>query len=92
MLVTITIAEINESQSSSLAEPDEPESGRFTWHLLVLPDTYLSPGQVVCFQEMMKIIHNGEVDDKKSMSVSTSQCSFDRILVNMSPDHMVRVN
>jgi hypothetical protein len=67
-------------------------SGRFTWRLLVIPDTYLSPGQIMCFQELMRIIKNSQnVDQNLSTApVWRQRSSFDRLFescsLNTNPD------
>jgi hypothetical protein len=68
---------------------DVPEHGQFTWRLLVLPNTYLSPGQVVCFQEIMKIIQSRSNHYKNHQRVPVTRNSFNRIFVKMSTDREV---
>jgi hypothetical protein len=54
-------------------------SGRFTWHLLVIPNIYLSPGQIVCFQELMRIIEATENRSLAYEKVPLWQNSIDKI-------------
>jgi hypothetical protein len=60
------------------------ESGRFPWRLIVIPDTHLSPSEVLCFEGLMKII---EYETKKaSMNIKNipfPRSSFERLFTNL---------
>jgi hypothetical protein len=59
----------------------------FTWRLLVIADTYLSPGQVVCFVRIVEYTQNIY---SKNWKEPLSRSSYEKIFVNMSTFQNVR--
>jgi hypothetical protein len=59
--------------------------GRFTWRLLVIPNFYLSQGQIACFQELMRIVEYTENE-----RVPVSRSSFEKLFVNIRSNFYVR--
>jgi hypothetical protein len=62
------------------------ETGRFTWRL-VSTDVFLRPGQIECFQEILKLTR---FDHKVNyMEVPYTRQSVERLFVNIESDFQV---